>query len=118
MREAVVHARGGNGAVLIEAHTYRRKGHAEHDNQSYVPAGEIQWWAEHNDPVTRYERYLAEAGIAARDAQESIAAELRSFIDAEAEWAEQQPDPSPESAAYDVFDNHVVPPAFKRPPSF
>jgi pyruvate dehydrogenase E1 component alpha subunit/2-oxoisovalerate dehydrogenase E1 component alpha subunit len=114
MREAAGHARSGGGAVLIEAHTYRRKGHAEHDNQSYVPAGEIEWWAEHNDPITRYERYLSDAGIADRDAQEKIAAELRTFIDAEAEWAEQQPDPAPESAAFDVFDNSVVSPAFKR----
>jgi pyruvate dehydrogenase E1 component alpha subunit/2-oxoisovalerate dehydrogenase E1 component alpha subunit len=59
MKQAVEHARGGNGSVLIEAHTYRRKGHAEHDNQSYVPDGEIDWWATNNDPVTRYERYLA-----------------------------------------------------------
>jgi pyruvate dehydrogenase E1 component alpha subunit/2-oxoisovalerate dehydrogenase E1 component alpha subunit len=43
MKQAVEHARGGNGSVLIEALTYRRKGHAEHDNQSYVPAGEIDF---------------------------------------------------------------------------
>ena len=34
--------------------TYRRKGHAEHDNQSYVPAGEIERWARENDPLDRY----------------------------------------------------------------
>ena len=37
MKEAAEYARGGNGSVLIEALTYRRKGHAEHDNQGYVP---------------------------------------------------------------------------------
>ena len=34
--------------------TYRRKGHAEHDNQSYVPPGEIERWARENDPLDRY----------------------------------------------------------------
>ena len=34
--------------------TYRRKGHAEHDNQCYVPAGEIDRWAAENDPLDRY----------------------------------------------------------------
>jgi pyruvate dehydrogenase E1 component alpha subunit/2-oxoisovalerate dehydrogenase E1 component alpha subunit len=34
------------GAVLIEAKTYRRKGHAEHDDQRYVADGEIEWWGE------------------------------------------------------------------------
>ena len=44
-KEAVARARGGEGVTLIELMTYRRKGHAEHDNQSYVPAGEIEHWA-------------------------------------------------------------------------
>ena len=114
MKQAVEHARGGNGAVLIEAHTYRRKGHAEHDNQSYVPDGEIAWWAEHNDPITRSELYLEEKNILSRADMEAMAGDLKKFIDAEAEWAESQPDPLPESAAYDVFDNKLVPPAFKK----
>jgi pyruvate dehydrogenase E1 component alpha subunit/2-oxoisovalerate dehydrogenase E1 component alpha subunit len=114
MKEAVSHSRRGDGAVLIEAHTYRRKGHAEHDNQSYVPKGEIAWWAEHNDPVTRYERYLTEKNILTPDAIADITAEIKQFLNAEAEWAESQPEPSPESAAFDIFDNRVVPPALKR----
>lgn len=114
MKRAVEHARGGGGSVLIEAHTYRRKGHAEHDNQAYVPAGEIDWWAEHNDPVKRCERYLLENKIMSADEMDAVAAELKHFLDAEADWAESQPPPAPESAAYDVFDNSIVPPAFKR----
>src|ERR1041385_5197198 len=43
MKRAVDFARRGGGAVLLEAKTYRRKGHAEHDDQRYVPAGEIEW---------------------------------------------------------------------------
>jgi TPP-dependent pyruvate/acetoin dehydrogenase alpha subunit len=114
MKQAVEYARGGNGSVLIEAHTYRRKGHAEHDNQAYVPAGEIDWWAEHNDPVKRYERYLLENEIMSQDEMEAAANEIKTFLDAEAAWAESQTPPLPETAAYDVFDNSVVPPAFKR----
>ena len=45
---------------------------------------------------------------------ETMAAEIKTFLDAEAEWAESQPAPTPESAAYDVFDNSVVRPAFKK----
>jgi len=114
MKQAVEYARGGNGSVLIEAHTYRRKGHAEHDNQSYVPDGEIDWWATHNDPVARYERYLSDSNILSNDDMIAMAAEIKTFLDAEADWAESQPLPSAESAAYDVFDNSVVPPAFKK----
>src|SRR5678816_3406593 len=39
--DCVDRARAGGGVSLIELMTYRRKGHAEHDNQSYVPPGEI-----------------------------------------------------------------------------
>ncbi|MFN2412675.1 MAG: thiamine pyrophosphate-dependent dehydrogenase E1 component subunit alpha, partial [Pyrinomonadaceae bacterium] len=88
MKEAVAYARGGNGSVMIEAHTYRRKGHAEHDNQAYVPAGEIDWWAEHNDPVKRYEKYVEECGVLTLDEMKKIYSGLKSFIDAEADWAE------------------------------
>src|SRR5204863_4019452 len=41
---AVDRARRGEGVSLNELMTYRRKGHAEHDNQSYVPDGEIDRW--------------------------------------------------------------------------
>jgi TPP-dependent pyruvate/acetoin dehydrogenase alpha subunit len=114
MKEAVQYARAGNGSVLIEAHTYRRKGHAEHDNQAYVPEGEIDWWATHNDPITRYELYLQKAGILSKDEMAAIANEIKAFLNTEADWAESQPPPTPESAAYDVYDNSVMPPAFKR----
>ena len=36
-KRAVDRARRGEGVSLVELMTYRRKGHAEHDNQSYVP---------------------------------------------------------------------------------
>src|SRR5215210_1984511 len=60
-KRAVDRARRGEGVTLVELITYRRKGHAEHDNQSYVPAGEIERWERENDPLTRYlERLRAE----------------------------------------------------------
>jgi pyruvate dehydrogenase E1 component alpha subunit/2-oxoisovalerate dehydrogenase E1 component alpha subunit len=53
-KRAVDRARRGEGVSLIELMTYRRKGHAEHDNQSYVPSGEIERWERENDPISRY----------------------------------------------------------------
>src|SRR5436190_17074491 len=60
-RDAVERARRGEGTSLIELMTYRRKGHAEHDNQSYVPDGEIERWARENDPLDRYAQRLTGA---------------------------------------------------------
>ena len=112
-KQASEYARRGGGAVLIEAKTYRRKGHAEHDDQRYVPDGEIEWWEKHNDPLDRYERYLLESGAAKKDQLEQIIAAVTSEIEEDCAWAESSPMPEPEKAAYRVFDNSIVEPAFR-----
>ena len=58
-RRAVDRARAGEGVTLIELLTYRRAGHAGHDDQSYVPSGEIDTWASENDPLDRFARVLS-----------------------------------------------------------
>ena len=62
-KRAVDRARRGEGVTLVELITYRRKGHAEHDNQSYVPAGEIERWERENDPITRHLARLRAEGV-------------------------------------------------------
>ena len=114
MKKAVEYARSGNGSVLIEAMTYRRKGHAEHDNQSYVPEGEIDFWAKNNDPIDRYERYLTEENIASETELEKIVAEVSNYLESELAIADEVGFPEGISAAYDVFDNSIVKPAFKK----
>ncbi len=42
---------------------------------------------------------------------------MKREIEEDAAWAESSPMPEAEKAAYNVFDNAVVPPAF-RPPVF
>jgi pyruvate dehydrogenase E1 component alpha subunit/2-oxoisovalerate dehydrogenase E1 component alpha subunit len=113
MKKAIERARNGE-SILIEAKTYRRKGHAEHDNQSYCPEGEIDFWAANNDPINRYEQFLLENKIADRGKLDEIASEITIFLNAEADWAESSPAPDPETAAYNVFDNSIAPPAFKH----
>ncbi|CAN5364774.1 MAG: thiamine pyrophosphate-dependent dehydrogenase E1 component subunit alpha [Pyrinomonadaceae bacterium] len=111
-KRAADHARDGGGAVLIEAKTYRRKGHAEHDDQRYLPEGELALW-EKRDPVDRYERHLLSQNIATQEKLNDITAELQHEIDEDVAWAESSPMPEPEKAAYGVFDNSIVPPAFR-----
>jgi pyruvate dehydrogenase E1 component alpha subunit/2-oxoisovalerate dehydrogenase E1 component alpha subunit len=90
-RDAVEHARRGGGVTLIEMLTYRRKGHAEHDNQSYVAAGEIERWAAENDPIDRYvARLTGEFGFSAGQLGE-VDARVRSEVDTATETAEASP---------------------------
>jgi len=113
MKHSAEHARNGGGAVLIEAKTYRRKGHAEHDDQRYVAPGEIEWWETHNDPVDRFEKYLLEHNVATKEKLEEIVAGVAQKIDEDCAWAESSPMPDGEQAAYGVYDNNIVPPAFR-----
>ncbi|MGH9971464.1 MAG: thiamine pyrophosphate-dependent dehydrogenase E1 component subunit alpha [Pyrinomonadaceae bacterium] len=112
-KRAAEYARRGGGAVLVEAKTYRRKGHAEHDDQRYVPPGEIEWWEKHNDPIDRFERFLTETGLANKEKLAEITADVVREIEEDSAWAESSPMPEPEQAAYRVFDNSIVEPAFR-----
>jgi TPP-dependent pyruvate/acetoin dehydrogenase alpha subunit len=112
MRRAAEFARGGGGAVVIEAKTYRRKGHAEHDDQRYIPEGEIAYW-EKRDPLERFQRHLLSAGVATPEKLDEIVTDVRREIEEDSAWAESSPMPEAEKAAYNVFDNSIVPPAFR-----
>jgi len=101
-RRAVERARAGGGVTLIEAKTFRMKGHAEHDNQSYVPQSLIEEWSA-KDPVVRFERTLVDAGIAATADFEMIQSRAKREVDAATDEAERSPMPNPEEAARGLF---------------
>ena len=72
--DAVHRARAGQGPSLVEAVTYRWKGHSKSDKNLYRTREEIETWRE-ADPITRFERACAlseedieECRAAARDA--------------------------------------------------
>jgi TPP-dependent pyruvate/acetoin dehydrogenase alpha subunit len=101
-REAVARGRSGGGPTLIEVKTYRRKGHAEHDDQRYVSKEELETW-ETRDPVARYERWLLGQGIVDQQQLEQIDARVRRKLDAAVEEAEKAPMPEPRTALDDVW---------------
>ena len=102
-KTAVDHARSGGGVTLVELITYRRKGHAEHDNQSYVPDGEVEWWAANNDPLDRYHRVLQEQFGFDLPEIDAVDARVRDEVDAATELAEQSPPPEPHDALLGVY---------------
>jgi len=101
-KRAVDRARSGGGVTLIELITYRRKGHAEHDNQSYVPPGEIDRWATENDPIDRYVKVLLDEGFD-KAALDAIDARVKEEIDRATDEAESSPMPDPTDALTGVY---------------
>ncbi len=101
-KRAVDRARSGGGVTLIELITYRRKGHAEHDNQSYVPPGEIDRWASENDPIDRYVKRLLSEGFE-QAALDAIDARVKEAIDRATDEAEASPMPDPTDALVGIY---------------
>ncbi len=104
-KRAVDRARSGGGVTLIELETYRRRGHAEHDNQSYVPEGEVEKWAAENDPIERFIRVLLDREKVEQGEIDAIDASVVTEIDAATDLALQSPQPVGPDALTDVFAN-------------
>ena len=98
-------ARRGEGVTLIELMTFRRKGHAEHDNQSYVLPGEVERWAKQNDPIVRYMRVLRDVLHATDDELAAIDARILHEIDVAADLAELSVPPEALDALVGVYAN-------------
>ena len=109
-KRGVERARGGEGVTLVELITYRRKGHAEHDNQSYVPAGEIERWESENDPIARHIARLTEGGVST-DTIAGLDARVIREIDEATDLAEQSGLPEPLDALTGIYAE----PAAERP---
>jgi pyruvate dehydrogenase E1 component alpha subunit/2-oxoisovalerate dehydrogenase E1 component alpha subunit len=110
-RRAVDRARAGEGVTLIELVTYRRKGHAEHDDQHYVPKDELARW-ERNDPIDRFVRQLTDSGWADAGELEAADARVAGELDAAVQAAQGEPLPEPASALEGVY---VEPPRQAAP---
>ena len=106
--EAADRARRGEGPTLLEAVTFRMKGHAQHDNQAYVPRETIAEWQE-RDPIARHERFMLENGLATEDEVRAIVARLDEELDAAVREAEASPMPDPAQAAEGAFEGSVAP---------
>jgi len=103
VKHAVERARRGKGTHFIEVKTYRRKGHAEHDDQSYQPKEEIERWARENDPVDRYTKQLLENSWAEESELSQIDQAVKDEIDQATDACGNEPLPVGETALSGVY---------------
>ena len=101
-KRAVTRARNGEGVTLLEVKTFRLKGHAEHDNQSYVPREIIDEWSG-KDPLDRFEQLLVENGFATEEDFKAIEQRVKREVDAATDEAEQSPMPSSDEVTKGLF---------------
>jgi TPP-dependent pyruvate/acetoin dehydrogenase alpha subunit len=101
-RGAVDRAREGGGPMLIEAKTFRMRGHAAHDNQSYVAKELLEQWGK-RDPIALFEKQLLESNTATAAEIEEVKNRIEQRLDEDQAWAESQPAPRPEDALGGVY---------------
>lgn len=106
-RRAVERARAGKGASLLELDTFRRRGHAQHDAQDYVPREELEYW-EARDPIERFRRLLLESGWATPADLEEVGARAHREAEEAAEQAVAEPMPEGPTAVDHVYTDLEV----------
>ena len=102
-KEAIERARRGKGPTLIEAKTYRFRGHFEGDPQIYRSEDEIKWWMENKDPIKLFAEKLLNKGIVTEQELKNIDEKVKREVVEAIEFAEKSPYPEPSDLYSDVF---------------
>lgn len=107
-REAVQRARAGEGPTLIEALTYRYRGHSMSDPAKYRTKDELDA-AKLRDPITRFEAVLKERGWIDDATIERFQDEVKHEVEEAIEFAERSPEPEPAALYEDITVGGYIP---------
>jgi 2-oxoisovalerate dehydrogenase E1 component len=97
---AIDRARATSRPMLIEAQTFRLRGHAAYDTCDYMQPGEAEALLA-QDPLPKFRSRLAAAGHSAR--LDAIDAEVRDYVEASVKAVMALPPVTPEGMIADVF---------------
>lgn len=101
--KAVERARKGEGPTLIEAKTYRIKGHSKSDAKKYRTREEEAYWRDEKDPIQNAEKQFIEAGVFTKEEAESLRMNAFNEIEAAVVFAEAGEKPGPEALYTNVL---------------
>ena len=110
VQEAVRKARAGFGPTLIEAETFRMRGHYAADTQAYRPAGEVQGWKS-RDPIQRLEDRLRVARLLSEKEARAVWTAAREEVASAKTAASEHPDILPTDLGLDDMFATPVPDA-------
>jgi len=102
--EAVKRARQGGGPSLIEAKTYRLKGHFVGDPCVYRDDEEVEMWRK-KEPIKRYKEQLIENEGIEEAELDAIEAEIEAELEKAVKFAKESPEPEIEVVFEDVFSD-------------
>ena len=100
--EAIARARDGGGPTLIEAKTYRHRGHSRNDAGLYRPRSEVEAWLA-RDPLLLTRARLVELGSWSDKCEQELIAAVDEEIARAIEAASESPFPTPDALAEYVY---------------
>ncbi|MDJ0698142.1 pyruvate dehydrogenase (acetyl-transferring) E1 component subunit alpha [Mastigocoleus sp. MO_188.B34] len=101
-KKAVARARAGEGPTLIEALTYRFRGHSLADPDEMRTQDEKEYWFS-RDPIKKFAAYLQEQNLASQEEIKSIDKKIQELIDEAVKFAESSPEPDPSELYRFIF---------------
>ena len=101
-QEAVSRARAGEGPTLIEALTYRFRGHSLADPDEMRSKEEKEFWFS-RDPIKKFAAYLVELNLSSQEELKDIDRKIQATVNEAVEFAESSPEPDPSELYRFIF---------------
>jgi len=95
--------RGGSGPILIEALTYRHRGHSKSDQRDYRSREEERIWQEEKDPIAATQRLFFKHQLLTEAELTEMKTTIQEEVLAAIEAAKRDPRPTLDSLRSDVY---------------
>ena len=99
---AIDYARSGMGPSLLEATTYRYRGHSMADPELYRHREEVETW-KLRDPVRHFQTSLQLGRFLTDEQAEAVSKDVDREVDDAVAFADKSPDPDPSAICEDVY---------------
>ena len=96
------YVRAGKGPVLLEALTYRFKGHSMADPATYRQKAEVEQHQK-RDPILTLREHIVAKKVASEDALTEIDEDVKRIVDEAVEFAENSPQPAMDELWKDIL---------------
>ena len=100
---AVDYARSGNGPYILEAVTYRYRGHSMSDPAKYRSKDEVQKMRGEYDPIEMVKERIISNKWQTEDDLKVIDKDIREIVATSAEFAKSDPEPEPSELYTDIL---------------
>lgn len=104
MSEAIERARDGGGPTIVEAITYRFRGHSMADAESYREKAEVRRWQK-RDPIRVLDEALVKGGLVARKELHEIQRRVEMQVNDAVVFADTSPFPSLDTLFQNIYAN-------------